>query len=122
MDEFSDYDIHLSKQECRLLLKTTSPSQTPMVTISPSSTPHTKDRKKNLDTLFGQHSNLYVVSQFCNQVKQHLHEGTNHKASTKAIMVIIKAMSEEGQLLEEKNMDEFSSECMTIAAAEDDYT
>lgn len=123
MDELIDYDIQLSKQERWLLVKTPRfAGLTPQQFVSPLLTPNTKDRKKNLDLVFGWHSCPYVVSQFCNILKQKLPKGRNTQASMQAIMATIHAMLKEGHLLEEKNMEDVSSKQKIIKATKGIYT
>lgn len=105
-----------------MLAKSKTPSPKTNVNITPTSTPRTKDRKKNLDSLFGRHSNPLVVSQIFSKLKQHLPEGTDHKASTKAIVFTIKAMYDEGQLPEDELMEDVSSECQMIDVVENNFT
>lgn len=123
MDELSEYDLYLTKQERHLLAKTPrSPSPTLQLSDSHAQTPRTKDRKKNLDYLFERHSDPYVVSKFCSVLNQHLPEGSDPKASMKAIMSTIQAMSEEGELPKDKYMEEVSTKRQIIVAIEETYT
>lgn len=82
---------------------------------------NTKDKKKNLDNLFGCHSDSYLVSQIFNILNQKLHEGIEPKTSMQAIMATIWAMLEEGKLLDDKNMEEVTSKWQIIEVVEGTY-
>lgn len=89
------------------MVKTPKPTYlSPLPSTSPSLTPATKDRKKNLDSLFGWHSSPYVVSHFCSILKQRLPTGIDLDISTHAIMSKIQDMVEEGHLPKDAFMEE----------------
>lgn len=121
MDKFSDFDIQLSKQECRLLSKTPkSVGRDPKQLASPNLSISIKERKKNLDFIFGRHFDPKPISHFCSVLKQRLPR-IDPKASTNAILATLEDMSNEGQLPEVETMEEVNSDYQSIDETESAY-
>lgn len=115
MEGFNNCDIMLSKQERCLLSKSpklTVDAPKPYVSLNLSNT--IRDCKKNLDFLFGQCFDPKTISHFCSLLKQWLPIRIGPEASTNAILATLKDIFDEGQLPEDKTMEEVNSDCQHI--------
>lgn len=93
---------------------------TPKPSVSPNQNNSSRDHK-NLETLFGQHSDPKVISHFCSILKQCLPVGDDPNASINAILATLKDMFDEGQLPDDKTMEEAISDRQRIDQIESVY-